>query len=248
MRQIERWLHQHIFKVGWLLSHNFETTTILYYTVFLPGVLLHEIIYWLMAGVMNVHAERSIQWPEKQEIGQLKLNFIKLTPKAHPLKLAIISATPLIIGLLAIWIIGVNIFQLETVMALASTGQLEDVSKAFSFLISAPDFWLWFYVSFTIANTMFPTIPKDMRGWWLIGGTIGVILITLAILGVGQTILTQASLTFAQFLNSLSATLMLTIGINFVMVMILGLIEYTIERITGHSATFQKGKMITMDP
>jgi hypothetical protein len=246
LRQIERWLHQHIFKVGWLLTHNYETTTILYYTIFLPGVLLHEVLYWLMAGVLNVRADRSIRWPEKQEIGNLQLNFIKLSPKANLLKKAIIAATPLIVGLLAIWLIAINIFELEVVMAIAASGRLEDISNAITILTSTTDFWLWFYISFTIANTMFPTISKDMRGWWQIGGTFAVILISLLILNIGQSFLSELTLTLGQFLNSLSLTLMLTITINITMVILLGAIESTIERITGHSATFQKGKMITM--
>jgi hypothetical protein len=245
-RQIERWLHQHIFKVGWLLSHNYETTTTLYYTIFLPGVLLHEVIYWLMAGVLNVRADRAIQWPEKQEIGNLQLNFIKLSPKANPLKKAVIAATPLIGGLLAIWIIAVNIFQLESVMAIAASGSLEDIASAIGSLTSTPDFWLWFYISFTIANTMFPTISKDMKGWWQIGGALAVILVALFILGIGQNLLSDLTLSMGQILNSLSLILILTITINVTMVILLGGIESAIERITGHSATFQKGKMITM--
>jgi len=246
LRDIERWLHQHIFKVGWLLTRNYETTTILYYTIFLPGVLLHEVVYWLMAGVMNVRADRSIQWPEKQEIGDLQLNFIRLAPKAHPIKRAIIATTPLFVGLMAIWLIAVNIFQLETVIATAGSGQLYEVANAISVLTSAPDFWLWFYISFTIANTMFPSIPKDMSGWWQVAGAIGVIITVFVILGIGQSFLANITLTLTQLLNTLSLTLILTLLINFVMVMVLGFIEYSVERVTGHSATFQKGKMITM--
>ena len=246
LRGIERWLHQHIFKVGWLLTHNYETTTILYYTVFLPGVLLHEVVYWLMAGIMNVRADRSIQWPKVQEIGDLQLNFIKIAPKAHPLKRAVIAATPLFVGLLAIWLIAVNAFQLEAVITTAGTGRLEDIAKAIGVLTSAPDFWLWFYISFTIANTMFPNIPKDMKGWWQIAGAIGVVISVLVVLGIGQTLLADITLTLTQLLNSLSLTLILTMFINLLMVMGLGFIEYAVERATGHSATFQRGKMITM--
>jgi len=199
-----------------------------------------------MAGIMNVRADRSIQWPEKQEIGDLQLNFVRLAPKAHPIKRAIISTTPLFVGLLAIWIIAVNVFQLEAVITTAGTGQLEDVAKAIGVLTSAPDFWLWFYISFTIANTMFPSIPKDMRGWWQVSGAIVVVVAVLVILGIGQGFLTEITLSITQLLNTLSLTLILTLFINLMMVMGLGLIEYTTERITGHSATFQKGKMITM--
>ena len=66
LRRIERWLHQHIFKVGWLLTRNFQTTTILYYTFFLPGVFLHELTYWLGAGIFNVRATVSIPFFKKE--------------------------------------------------------------------------------------------------------------------------------------------------------------------------------------
>jgi hypothetical protein len=64
-------MHQHIFKVGWLVTKKLRTTTTLYYTIFLPGVFLHEIVLWFIAGILNVRAERAIAWPEQQAIGEL---------------------------------------------------------------------------------------------------------------------------------------------------------------------------------
>ena len=102
-------MHQHIFKVGWLLTQNYETTTILYYTFFLPGIILHEVIYWLVAGLLDVRAERSIKWPEKQEIGELRLNFVQLARRTGRIQRAIISSAPLIIGLVIVWLMATNI-------------------------------------------------------------------------------------------------------------------------------------------
>ena len=48
------------------------------------------------------------------------------------------------------------------------------------------------------------------------------------------------------FLSSLVSVLILIIGFNIFMTMILGTVESLIERVTGHSATFKNGKMITM--
>src|SRR5690349_736728 len=128
LRRIERWLHQHIFKVGWLLTQNYQTTTILYYTIFLPGVVLHELVYWLAAGMMNVRADRAIKWPEAQEVGELKLNFVQINPKASVLRKAIISIAPLLVGLVSIWYIAANIFDITAVFRQMSTGNLRDVA------------------------------------------------------------------------------------------------------------------------
>src|SRR5215475_7197184 len=66
LRRLEVWLHQHIFKVGWLVTNKYQTTTILYYAFFLPGILLNQLTIWTIAGFLNVRAAHSIAWPEKQ--------------------------------------------------------------------------------------------------------------------------------------------------------------------------------------
>jgi len=82
LRQLERWLHQHIFKVGWLFTKSFQTTTTLYYAFFLPGIFLNELVRWMVAALLDIRAERTFEWPQQQDIGELKLNFIRIQPKA----------------------------------------------------------------------------------------------------------------------------------------------------------------------
>ena len=114
LRQLERWLHQHIFKVGWLITRSFQTTTILYYTFFLPGVFLHELSYWLTAGILNIQAKSSLQWPEPQEIAELDLSFVELSKNTSPVKLALITLAPIITGLVSVWFIANNILQFNS--------------------------------------------------------------------------------------------------------------------------------------
>ena len=236
-------MHRHIFKVGWLLTHSHQITTVLYYIIFLPGVLLREAGRWLAAGLLNVRADRSIQLPQKPEIGKLELNFIKLAPKTHPVKRVIIAAAPLVLGLLALWMIAVNAFKLETILNIAAPGQLDDLARAASTLVAQADFWLWFYLAFTISNTMLPTVPADLRGWRRIGAAALPVMIIALVLGISQAFAAEAG---TQLLNSLALILSLTTLINIFMVIVLGTAEALIERLTGHSAAFQDGKMIAM--
>lgn len=245
-RSAERWLHQHIFKVGWLLTRNHRITAILYYIVFLPGALLREAVCWLAAGVLNVRANRSIKLPQKQEIGRLELNFIKPAPGAHPVKRAVIAAAPLVAGLLALWVIAMNAFALDTVLSIAAPGQLDDIARAVSALTAQADFWLWFYVAFTIANTMFPSMPAKLRGWRQIGAAALPVMIIALALGISQTFAAETGETIRQLLNSLALILSLTTLINVLMIIVLGAVEAAIEGLTGHSAAFQDGKMIAM--
>lgn len=245
-RKIERWLHQHIFKLGWLLSHNFQTTTILYYTFFLPGVILHEVIYWLVAGMLNVRAEGAIKWPEPQEIGELKLNFVEIDRRASSLRKALITAAPLATGVALIWLIANNVLNIQDALATMQSGTLDDVWLGIQQLTNTPDFWLWVYLIFAISNTMFPTIPQNMRGWRLIIGILFALILAASAIGIGSTLFETLSPAVTTFLSVVQAVLILMMCVNVLVVLVLGTIEAIIERITGHSATFKRGKMITM--
>ena len=225
---------------------RYETTTILYYAFFLPGVFLYELSYWLMAGLLNVRADRAIVWPEKQEIGELKLNFVQLAPKAGQLRTAIITITPFITGLLLVSVISNNILNVQEFLSLLNSGYLVDLTAAINQFTSAQDFWLWLYITFTISNTSMPSM-KDLRGLRgvIIAGA--VIVGILFILGVGnEAIVTFLAGTVTDVLNNLAGILAVIIGVDLFMVAVLGTIEAVIERITGDSATFENGKMVTM--
>lgn len=229
------------------MTKQYQTTTIIYYAFFLPGIILHEFVYWMVAGFLNVRADRVLAWPEKQEIGQLKLNFIRLAKNVSPIKLAVISTAPLIVGLALVWLIANNVFHIEGFLKIMGSGELTDVSVAVRQLTATPDFWIWFYLTFTISNTMMPHTIQHLRGWWVIIGAIAVAAVVLIFLGAGnQVLVNNLGGPVNNSLNILSGTLLVIMGTDLFMVGVLGTIEAIIERITGDSATFRDGKMITM--
>ncbi|MCB9451736.1 MAG: hypothetical protein H6672_09865 [Anaerolineaceae bacterium] len=246
LRRLQVWLHQHIFKVGWLVLKNYETTTILYYAFFLPGVFLYELSYWFAAGLLNVRADRAIAWPERQEIGELKLSFVNLAPKTSPFRIAIITLIPFLTGLLIVSLIANSILNVQEFLSLLNNGYLTDVSAAINQFTSAQDFWLWLYITFTISNTSMPSM-NDLRGLRGVLITVAVIAGILFVLGIGnEAVVAFLAGTATDALNNLAGVLAVIIGIDIFMVAVLGTIEAVIERITGDSATFKNGKMVTM--
>lgn len=246
LRQLERWLHQHIFKVGWLVTKSFQTTTILYYTFFLPGVFLHEITYWFAAGILNVHAKSSIQWPEAQEIAELKLSFVELAKNVSPFRLGLITLAPIAAGLTFVWFIATNLLDFSGFFALMGTGNLSDISAAVRRLTSAPDFWLWIYILFTISNTMIARL-SDLRGLRIILIAVGIAIAGLVFVGVGnEVVVTFLAGPASDALYMLAGTLGIIIFIDLIFVVILGTIEAIIERVTGDSAMFRRGKLVAM--
>ncbi|MCY4064597.1 MAG: hypothetical protein OXG53_19705 [Chloroflexi bacterium] len=245
-RLTERWLHQHIFKVGWLLTNDFQTTTILYYILFLPGILLHELSLWLAAGILNVRAERAIEFPAEQEIGELRLNFIRISPQSGAIRYAVTKLAPILAGLACLWITAARIFSWQEAAAIVASGSIDDLARALSRVTATADFWLWFYLAFTVANTMFPALQWKLSA---IQKTV-VVATTGALVTFAWWIGSGIDASFTQGIESLAGSLALVMLqmalINTAAVLALGAMETMIERVTGKSATFAAGKMIAM--
>lgn len=242
---MERWLYRHLFKVGWLLSHNLQATTIFFYLIFLPGIALHEATVWLVAGIFNVRADRALAWPATQSEARLRLDFVKLAKGAGPVSLMIISFSPLVAGLAALWLIVVSVLHLDAAVA-GFNGDLGAVPGMIQQVTQAPDFWLWFYIAFTIANTMFPTDMKFLRGWRVVAVGIGALTVAISVLGLGDVLvggLLRGPLRDGALL--LSGLLGFVIAADLVVTLVLRVIETVIETVTGNNATYQNGKLIT---
>lgn len=232
--------------MGWLLTKQLQTTTILFYAFFLPGIFIHEFVYWAVAGLLNVRADRVLEWPKKQEVAELKLNFVRLAPKTGPIRLALITVSPFAVGVFLIWLIANNVFNVSAVTQNLQTGFLTDITQALGRLTSIPDFWLWIYLVFTISNTLTPAHPEHLRGWWMILAALGVAFLVLALLGTAGQVLVTTLRSLNTSVNVLSGALGFIIAIDLFMVAVLGVVEAIIERITGNSATFKDGKLVTM--
>lgn len=245
-RQTERWLHQHIFKVGWLLTNNFQTTTILYYILFLPGILLHELSLWLTAGILNVRAERAIAFPAEQEIGELRLNFIRISSRSGAIRYSLAKLAPVIAGLVCLWMIAARIFSWQDAAAVAASGSIDDLALALSRVTGTADFWLWFYLAFTVANTMFPALQWKLSAVQKTAVAAAPGALMLAAWWIGGQFEGPITQGIESLAGSLALVTLQMILINAAAVLVLGALETLIERVTGKSATFTAGKMIAM--
>src|SRR5574340_18513 len=70
---VEKWIHAHLYGVGWLLTNDKKSATALYYVLLFPGVVVHEFTQYLIAGALNVKIKRVIAWPQAQSDGTLRL-------------------------------------------------------------------------------------------------------------------------------------------------------------------------------
>jgi len=240
---MQRWLHEHIFKVGWLLTKSFPLTTVLYYILFLPGIALHEATLWLAATLLRAGGQVRWQFPQPQEIGELRLQILRLPASTSRVKRWLVHSVPLVTGLLALWWIVQVPLQSQEALDWAGRGGIDDIGRALRTLTGQPDFALWLYVAFTIANTMFPALH---------GFTFRRVAALFAALPFAIFLLWMSSalidLPLVQSLEALLSGLILLLlqilFIDAVVLVALGTVEALLERVGTRSATFRAGKII----
>jgi hypothetical protein len=247
LRWLSTLLHRGLFKVGWLVTKDLGTTTLLYYILLLPGIVVNQGIYWLAAGMLNVRADRALKFPDRQEVAELRHRFVNLPAKGVPLyKRTLIALAPVAVSLLIIYAIGHNVLQVEAAVAALSGGDLSRLPDALAIVFSAPDVWIWIYVVFALGNTML-TDARMMTNIRNIAIAIAVMVGFLVIIGAAsQVICNLLSGPLAVALDALSLAFLVIITVDMIIASVLGIVESVIERITGDSATYEKDKLVAI--
>jgi hypothetical protein len=168
---LQRSLHRQIQTIFLVLTGRPDVAMVLFSILFFPGVFLHESSHYLAARLLGVRTGRFSIFPRPLPNGRLQLGYVE-TASADPLRETLIGAAPLIAGGLFVAFAGVNRLNLPALWTQIQAGSFSTFFHTFSTLLSRPDFWLWFYLLFTVSSTMLPS-ASDRRTWLplaLVGG------------------------------------------------------------------------------
>jgi len=160
---VQRWLHQEIQILFYLLTRRINLALTLFSLLFLPGVLLHETSHFLVARLLGVQTRRFSLIPQVTVDARLRLGYVE-TAQVDVLRDTLIGAAPLLIGGAVVAYLGIYQLGIAPLFALASQGNWDQLWAALGALPDHPDFWLWFYLTFTISSMMMPS-PSDRRAW-----------------------------------------------------------------------------------
>jgi hypothetical protein len=247
VRRLERWLHEHIFKVGWLFTKRLSTTTVTYYLLFLPGIVLYEVTLYFAATFLNVRASVRIKVPEEQAMARLRLEFVQLADKIAGPKQPFLTFAPLVVGLAVIGVISTSVLRLDRIFLAVQFAGLEALPTVLADVLATPGFWLWAYLMFTIANTMFPSDFSAMRRLRPVVTLLALVIGVGFLLGVSDDLLGFAlSGPLNTLVVSLIETLAIVAALDLFVTLLLSIVENTYERIRGDSATFQNGKLVAL--
>jgi hypothetical protein len=235
---VQRWIHRHLFGMGYLLAKEKFSAALLYYIILLPGVILHELSRYLMAGIVNVRSAYVSLWPEVKDDGSLEIGFIRLELVLNPVFHAMIVLAPFVTGLIVVTFVSNSILDLPAFFAKLQTADIYEIGAAVQELISKPDFLLWAYILFSVANTMMPT-SQARRAWWFLGGASVAFLLFIVGIGLGRFVVNWLAGPIANVLYSFSAVFGTVLFIDCIAAVIIWIIEAIMERAVGYKVEYQ---------
>ncbi len=159
----QRWLHQQIQLLFYLITRRLNLALALFSILFLPGVLLHETSHYVVARLLGVRTRRFSIIPQVTVDARLRLGYVE-TAQADVFRDTLIGAAPFVFGGAAVAYLGIDRLGIAPLFDLAIQGSWSQLWAAVGALPLRPDFWLWFYLTFTISSMMLPS-PADRRAW-----------------------------------------------------------------------------------
>ena len=163
----QRWLHREIQLVFYLLTRRPAASLVLFSLLFFPGVLLHEGSHYLAARLLGVRTGAFSLIPDLMPDGKLRLGYVE-TAQTDVLRESLIGAAPLISGGALVAYLGVSRLGLVPLAGLIRAGDWPGFWQGLANLPNHTDFWLWFYLAFTVSSTMLPS-ASDRRAWLPVG-------------------------------------------------------------------------------
>ncbi|MBI4035142.1 MAG: hypothetical protein HY381_01985 [Candidatus Chisholmbacteria bacterium] len=212
-----------------LLTRHAQPGRILFNLLLFPGVLVHELSHFFMAATLGVPTGEITIFPH-QDQGEKHLGSVKIA-HTDPLRESLIGAAPLLVS--SLLLVALSRWQFPTLFAsnLSLISPLNLLTNLYAKLQS-PLTWLWFYLTFTIANTMF-TSQSDRRAWPFIVGLVLMLIVFFSALNLVQSlgaIILEAS---TQVISELNIAFTLTIAVDLFLLSFLTLLSRVVSWITG---------------
>lgn len=227
---LQRRLHLETQAVFLLLTRRGDLALVLYSVLFFPGVLLHEASHYLAARLLGVRTGRFSVLPRPLPGGRLQLGFVE-TSSSDILRDALIGLAPLLSGGAFVAYAGLSRLGLPGIWESLATGNT-GIFGSLNELGRKPDFWLWFYLTFTVSSTMMPS-SSDRNAWLPLVLISGLLLAIGLAAGAGPWLFENLSMPLNQVFRSVAIVLAIAAGVHLVLLPPVWVARLFMTRLTG---------------
>jgi hypothetical protein len=168
--------------------------------------------------------------PARMANGTLRLGYVEAA-RSDPLRESLIGAAPFAAGVAVILFVGFERLGLGPVGAAWAARDPAAMWDAVLAMPRQPDFWLWLYLVFTVANAMLPS-ASDRRGWWPVLAAAAALAVLAAALGLSATVVEAVALPLAAGLRAVAAAVTVTVILDLLAAPAIALTEALLVRVT----------------
>ena len=228
---LQRLLHREIQAFFLIITRRPGVTQVIFALIFLPGVFLHELSHFLSAKLLGVRTGRFSLIPQAQPNGRLRLGYVE-TASGGFVRDALIGAAPLVTGSLFVAYAAIYRMQLLPLWDTVRAAQWDVFLGYLSLVPTLPDFWLWFYLTFTVSSTMMPS-ASDRHAWLPLGMLVAGLLGLAILAGAGPWMLAHLAPPFNNFLQALALLFGLSASIHALLILPFWLLHRLLAKVTG---------------
>jgi hypothetical protein len=236
---LQRWIQTHLHGISLLLTGNPERAVYLYAIILFPGVLLHELSHWITATLLGVRTGSISLLPRRGPDGSLQLGYVEYYrgKTLDPVRESLIGGAPMILGTIAILLIGFNVFTVVDLAQAVQSGDMDTLTFTLSDLFQTKYILLWIYLIFAISNAMMPS-KSDRRAWPAFVVSMIVVAGIVYLLGLQNDIANSLVRPVLKMFSYLGIAFSVAIGVDLFVMLILFVLETIVGRIKGVSVVY----------
>ena len=234
---LQRRLHYELQAIFLLITRRTEITAILFFVLFLPGVLLHELSHLLTAFLLGVKISgfsllpRILPATPEQPAQRLQMGRV-MTSSADILRDGLIGAAPLVTGGIFVTFAGLSRLHFDRLWnSLAGWESQLILSTARSLLVQ-PDFWIWFYLILVVSSTMLPS-ASDRRAWLPLALVTAILIFISFLAGAGNWLLSHLEEPYNRSIRACTIVLGISASIHLTLLVPLYPIRRILSKVTG---------------
>ena len=235
---LNRWISTHVQGVAFLLTGNPRVAMWIFWVLFLPGTLLHEISHWITAKLVGVQTGKFSVWPKVKKRGQLQMGAVQVDV-ADPFRHSIIGVAPLVFGSVAVLIIGQGWLGLSQIGQVIVGSYVEDVIEAVGNMLAVPDVWIWLSLIFAVSNAMLPS-SSDREAWRTVLIYLGLMLALVIGFDFIPTFSEDVQDLGLTILTYLLSAFVITIAVDIFFISIIFIVEITFGWILGRRVQYNR--------
>lgn len=221
-----------------MLTGNHRAAVWVYWTLFLPGTVLHEAGHWITATLLGVKTGRFSVWPKIRKRGELQMGAVQVDV-VDPFRYSLIGLAPLLFGSAVVLLIGQGRLELGRVGLALTRGNMDAVGQAISNTLAVPDVWLWLYLLFAVSNAMLPS-ASDRAAWRTVLIYLGVALVLAIGLGVNPTVSPAVQTFILTLITYLLSAFIITIAVDLFFILVIILIEHAAGLVLGRRIEYHR--------